>query len=298
MPHSPADRRVYRLPPWRRYLAVLAFLPLWLPLGLAAVFSAGRERWICLGILVAILILVGALHWIIGRVRLELSPEGVRLVGFSGSVEAAWPDVVGVRLDRGREGLVTGRPLEGRLAAGLAAYRNTGSYGTPWYDAEQVALMAERRLIPLDVFRPYLRRGDLIADIVRFAPHLQGDCTAGPRPAPTRTRGRGRETLGVLVGGVLFAGLMLWAMMDARVWSIVFPLFLCLLATISAWSAVNYFRDGARLTAAITAIFALMLLVFGVAGIAEGIRGPSAAPSARDRPGDVRTKSDRGANPR
>ena len=112
-------------------------------------------------------------QFILGWTRLEFSPKGVRLRQIGYTLEAPWPEVNGLRLVRGSEGFITNTPIAGKGAARLASLRGIGIRGAPFYDAEQQALLAERRLIPIEAFGWYLRRGTLRTDITRFAPHLK-----------------------------------------------------------------------------------------------------------------------------
>ena len=115
---------------------------------------------------------------ILQRTRLELSFEGVCLWQTGYKLEAPWTDVARVRLDRGCEGFITSVPMTGKGADRLARFRGVSMrYATVQaYDDEQRALLAERRLIPIEAFAWYLRRGMMRADIEKFAPH----CSHGP----------------------------------------------------------------------------------------------------------------------
>ena len=107
----------------------------------------------------------------------------MKLYYLGGNLETPWSNVIGVRLDRGREGFFTREPLLGRGARRLAGVRGLAYYGQPAYDEQQRQLMGKRRVIPIDAFASQLRHGPLLADVMRFAPWLQADCADGPRPA-------------------------------------------------------------------------------------------------------------------
>ncbi len=272
-----ADRRVYRMNPLRRYFIVLAPLAVLIPIGLGVWQAPGaRARGYFFVLLLLMAAGVAALLWVVSRVRLELTADGVRLVGAGrerSALAAAWADVVDVRLDRGREALVTGKPLEGRWAASMAKLTNFGYWGLPMYDTTQRALLSERRLIPLDAFSRHLHHGSLIADLVRFAPHLQAACAAGPRPARLITPAQRREGLVILAVSLLLAGLLIWAMNSDRVRRWIFPAFLLFLAMLCASSALNAFRAGAKFIGAVQMAFVVVLVVVGVGGLAIAFRG-------------------------
>jgi hypothetical protein len=168
-----SDIRVYHVSPWRRWLLWYVIAPIILALaigGAGANSAEGRALLMTAGIVVLI---VFPFQLIIDWTRLELSPKRVRLRQFGYTLEAIWPEVTGLRLMRGSEGLITKTPLAGKGAMRLAAVRGFGMRGASLYDAEQQALLAERRLIPIEAFGWHLRRGTLRADITRFAPHLK-----------------------------------------------------------------------------------------------------------------------------
>ncbi|HEV2747584.1 MAG TPA: hypothetical protein VGW34_09840 [Allosphingosinicella sp.] len=109
---------------------------------------------------------------IIDRTRLELSPQGARLRQAGYELAAKWSDIADIRLQRGREGLITAQPMRNGGAARLALFRGVGIPLIPLYDADQRQLLAERRLIPIEAFAWHLRHGALADDIAGFAPHL------------------------------------------------------------------------------------------------------------------------------
>jgi tetratricopeptide (TPR) repeat protein len=272
MPLASTDRRIYRPSRLRRSLPWLFFGPLLLVLGSLASYER-EAAGVLFGVFGGLLLIALVLQWAVGRVRLELSPAGVKLSDLGGGLETPWSNVIGVRLDRGREGFITREPLLGRGASRLASVRGLAYYGEPAYDEQQRQLMGERRVIPIDVFGSHLRYGPLIADIVRFAPWLQADCAAGPRPALRKPPVPLRYTLlGMGLGLLLIVGLFA-AMVDERIWAVVFPVLLVMSALWQIYSARNCYLNGARLLAAIYAAGALIFGLFGLAGIGMVIEG-------------------------
>lgn len=165
-------KATYHIGPWRRWGLWLVVAPMLAGLLLLGAGSApGEARALFLA--AALLFLIALpFHLVVGRARLELSEEGVRLRQAGYALAAGWGDIADVRLERGREGFVTARPMAGGGAARLARFRGVGLRSMPLYDPDQRRLLAERRLIPIEAFAWHLRRGTLARDIARFAPHL------------------------------------------------------------------------------------------------------------------------------
>jgi hypothetical protein len=185
MPIETQERRVYLISPWRRRVFWPIIIGTLVVLESVVLVEPTKNALVAGLILFAFFMLCGlGLERWLSRVRLVLSPAGPKLIQIGYILETDWPNVVGVRLDRGREGLITRAPLEGKGAARIASLREMSIQGMPMYDARQQALLGERRLIPIEPFGWYLRRGPLMEDITRFAPHLEADRPAGPRPAP------------------------------------------------------------------------------------------------------------------
>ncbi|MBK8738368.1 MAG: PH domain-containing protein [Betaproteobacteria bacterium] len=171
---------IYHVGPWRYLWLWLVFGPLaliFLALGLfseqpgeRAPLLIGGALWLLVPFMITLLVRMA---------RLEISARGVRLRQIGYRLEAAWPDVSGLRLDRGHEGFITARPVGGSGAGLLAAAgRAIPLAGAQFYDDEQQRLLDEHRLIPIEAFVWHLRHGKLRADIARFAPHLEGDLAA------------------------------------------------------------------------------------------------------------------------
>lgn len=153
------------------------FAPLLLLGFIVLIAGGGDEGGRVVGVLlIGISAVVLALwHLLIRYTRLELSAEGVRLVQFGYQLSQRWDQIVGIRLDKGREGLITREPMDSDGAHRLASFRYASVKSTALYDDQQKQLLGERRLIPIEAFGWYLRndRG-LLADIVRRAPHVDG----------------------------------------------------------------------------------------------------------------------------
>ena len=273
MPPKIAESRVYRLSPPRRYAFWFFAGPLLLVFGLVLLLvPIGRDSAVVF-VLMAMLAAGGlGLQWWLSRIRLELSPEQVRVKQMADALETPWSNVIGIRLDRGREGFITRDPMEGRGAANLAALRGLAYNGVPTYDEPQRDLMAQRRLIPFDGFAWHARHGNLLADIARYAPHLKADCDAGPRPALARTPQQRRENWYVVAGILIGAPALIAAMLNNRVWPFVLAALVLFGALRSALSARNSFLNGAKVLGLICAVGALMFGIFGLAQIAIAIR--------------------------
>ena len=172
---------VYRISPWRQYLAWLTFGPLIaLMWGLALLpptaGSGNDPRGVLVFFGVVFMIVALVLFKLARDTRMELSPEGVRIQGFGNVLETGWDNVIAVRLKpKGQEGLITARPMSGK---GVERFADISGYtvnGVPVYDEEKRILLVEYRFIPIEAFTCHLKKGGhLRDDLVRFAPHLKG----------------------------------------------------------------------------------------------------------------------------
>lgn len=167
-------RTTYHVGPWRSIWGWALFLPLSIGCALGAIFAdkADEKAGLWVGALIFALIIIG-LMTMIRRARLEICRDGITLRQIGYRLEASWPDVIAFRGDRGREGFITSNPVGGRGANTLAAASSLGPYGM--YDSDQIDLLDEHRLIPIDPFAWHLRHGPMRREIEEYAPHLAGD---------------------------------------------------------------------------------------------------------------------------
>jgi hypothetical protein len=64
--------------------------------------------------------------------------------------------------------------MASRGSSVLRAFRNTGTgAGLRFYNVEQVALLTEQRLIPIEAFAYWLEHGRLRDDLNRYAPSIR-----------------------------------------------------------------------------------------------------------------------------
>jgi hypothetical protein len=263
---------VYRTNPLRRFGHWLIFGPLMLLVAVLAVLIRANITGTLAVISGCLLLPALAIQWLMSRARLDLSPTGVKLTSFGRNLETTWPNVVDMRLDRGREGLITRAPLEGKTAQQMAANCGLTVEDVPIYDDGQRALMAERRYIPINAFAWYLRHRDLGAAIVGLAPHLQSAWAAGPQPALKAARQRAQpktpeerrqdRILQAIVAVIFLIGLAVWAKSPARLGSLA-ELAIGLLvlpgaAIGSAYGARVCYRGGAPVLSILQAFMAVI----------------------------------------
>lgn len=215
-------------------------------------------------------------HWYTGRLRIELSAQGItHRQGGALVLHAPWSIVERIRIDRGHEGIIVQQPMEGRAADRLASIRGLWMYGQPYYDDEQRRLMGERRLIPLDPFGYLLRNGKLLEDLEEFAPAIAASTRASlaeqdrqkhlPR-LPASPEQQMRNFWAVLVIFIALA-FGLWLAMGpenvtAKVgdWVVtlihagLFPM----LVVIAIWSSRNAFKAGSKTLGVIFALLAII----------------------------------------
>ena len=165
----------YHISPWRMWVTTGVFIALGVFLLVCAAHSTAEDDARNAFTFTAILMLACAclLFLVLRFTRLELSGKGIKLYQIGYTLETAWDNVAGLYDVRGAEGLVLHRPMACRGAAVLRGFRNTSiGGGLRLYNAEQVQLLADRRLIPIDAFAYWLKRGRLRDDLVSRAPSL------------------------------------------------------------------------------------------------------------------------------
>ncbi len=259
------NRCIYHVGPWRRAIPWMVFSPmLGLAAGLWGFADSVENRSVGALIFAVLTLMVLGLHALISYARLELTAEGVRLRQIGLNLAARWIDVAGLRLDQGHEGFVTLHPIGGPGAANLAAVRGLGWYFNPIYNAEQQAVMADRRWIPIEAFAWHLRRGRLRADLARLAPAVQSLAPLLPPPARPASPAVQRRQFAILLCalGAFLAAVVLLGLgppsRKAQVFSVVMALLAPLLTFSAGWSARNALRSGARLMVVLFAILTLL----------------------------------------
>ena len=167
-------KQTYHVSPWRSMWGWILFLPFSMACAIGALFADKPDEraglWI--GTLAFALVIAG-LMTMIRRARLEIRRDGLTLRQIGFRLEAPWSDVIAFRANRGHEGFITSKPVGGRGANTLAAAAGLDSYGM--YDGDQIDLLDEHRLIPIEAFAWHLRHGPMRAQIVEYAPHLAND---------------------------------------------------------------------------------------------------------------------------
>ncbi len=258
------EHRVYHVSPWRRAVPGMVVGPFGL-LGLGLCLFAPRAEDQAGGIIMlVILVPLGlGLHLLINYARLELDAEGVRLRQVGMKLSAPWSNIAGLRLEPRREGIVTHQPLEGAGAAKLAALRGMRIYYTPMYNAEQRALMGQRRWIPIEAFAWHLKHGRLHDDLVGFAPAVQPLDPLVKAPSPETPQQRRRSLLlffGILAvsfGVIIPLGLGPPSRAE-RFFAVTLAILAPLLTAVTVWRAWNSFRMHARLVGVLFAILAFL----------------------------------------
>ena len=165
--------RVYHVSRWRRWLLLWTIGPIILGLVIGAMFAPAADAKALLATAGTLILIMLPFQLLVDRTKLKISSEGVRLKQTGYTLETPWTNVAGMRLMRASEAFITTAPMTGKGVERLAKMRTFGMIGAPLYDAEQQALLAEHRLIPIEAFAWHLRHGKLRDDIVRFAPHLK-----------------------------------------------------------------------------------------------------------------------------
>ena len=106
--------------------------------------------------------------------RLTVSTKGieVRGTGGFGSISIPWTLIERLRLDPGSEALVLSEPLNTKYTRSLRNWSGLTYRGAQFYSAEQQALMADERYIPLEAYAAWFEKGELLSVFHQFAPHL------------------------------------------------------------------------------------------------------------------------------
>jgi len=281
MESDTAAVRSYRISPIRRSMIWWILGP-FLLMGLG-IMIFGEEKSRGAGFIIILVTAPWLLFWkwYMGRIRLELSPEGVTHRQGKLVMHAPWTQVERVRLDWSREGIILREPLEGRAAERLAAIRGIWISGVPHYDEEQQQLMGQHRVIPIDPFAYLLRNGRLLAAFDEWAPEL-GKATRATieerklqkrLPKLPATPRQQMKLFWFIVPMGTLIGLGVWAgvapdSQAARIteWTInvVYTGAMPLLAFVAAWSSRNSFRSGSKVLGIMFALLAVVLLLWSL----------------------------------
>jgi hypothetical protein len=173
------SRSVYRVSPRRRWALIAVWLLLAMPLAFGGLLADPALLIAAAVVSVVFLPLIALTAW--WYPRLVLTPAGVTLVHIGWSLEVPWERVASLRSNPGSEGLVLREPLDTPGAWRL--FR--ASQVAPYYGPDQLALIAERRFVPIEPFAYWLRRGELARDLVRHAPWAMADTAkraGSPKP--------------------------------------------------------------------------------------------------------------------
>lgn len=197
--------RSYGISPRRRNVLVAIWLLLTLPLALGGLAS-DPALLIAAAIVTVILVPIFALA--IGSARLRVSDDGIELHQLGWRVSTPWDNIAGVRLVRGREGLVLHQPLAGKGAERLAAAAGMRFSGASFYDAEQQRLIAEQRFIPVEAFAYWFDHGDLHAILAERVPSLSAPEALVPSEPTKLTRRNLVITVAIIIAA-LAAGIVL-----------------------------------------------------------------------------------------
>jgi hypothetical protein len=152
-------------------------------------------------------------------------------------------------------------------SSGARLLAKTGGFSS-LYDEAQLALLEQRRLIPLEAFGYALRAGPLRQSLENNAPWLltPAQASAGPPPEAPATRPQGR-LYALVLGLSLIAGVAL-AVAPADLQDVVLAgvggVALLLASLQTALSSVRAWRTEAPLLALLFGLLALLLLALAV----------------------------------
>jgi hypothetical protein len=173
-----ADRKqtVYHLGPVRLWLVPGILVVIGLFFGTLPIFDPGvpdNSKTMAFIAGIAMLLFAAAMYLILRRTRLVLSAEGVSLYQFGYTLETDWENVAALNDYSGEEGLILHRSMDGPGARKLSDKRYAEIRGANLFNDEQIQLIAEHRLIPLNAFSYWLKKGKLRDDLTQRAPALK-----------------------------------------------------------------------------------------------------------------------------
>lgn len=238
--------RTYGISPRRRNLMIGLWLILTLPLAIPGVWLPEPALLVSALLITAIMLPIFLLS--IRAARLILSDDGIELRQLGLRVATSWDNVAGVRMVRGREGIVLHRPLEGKGAERMAASAGIRFRGASFYDSEQQQLIAEHRFMPIEAFAHWLEHGDLREALRAHVPAL-ATAEAFTPPAPEKiSRGRWALIVAIIAAAMAagvafaFASPETQARMD-RIVAIPVGLAMLAYAVVNSVAAVRYLRS-------------------------------------------------------
>ncbi len=169
------NRTTYRISPLKLWLVpviliVIAVFMMALPVFNPDVPESTRYFPVYIGIF--FLAFAALMYFILRRTRLVLSADGLELYQFGYKLETGWDNIAYLHDEQGSQGLVLHRPMDCYGAHTLSNFRHTQIKNVNFFTDEQIRFIAEHRLIPLDAFAYWLRKGELRTDLARRAPTL------------------------------------------------------------------------------------------------------------------------------
>lgn len=260
--------RTYGVSPTRRNVLIGISLILTLPLAIAGVWLADR-------ILLATAVLTSAIvlpfiALALRAARLRVSDEGIELRQLGMRVTTPWNNVAGVRVGRGREGIVLHRPVEGKGAARLASSAGVRFRGASFYAADQQQLIAEHRFIPIEAFAHWLEHGDLRQVIEARVPTVAVSESADTTAPERLTRGR-VSLIVAIIAAALAGGFALAVASPAtqhrveRLFAIPVGLAMVAYAIVNGVAAARYLKRGNIGWFLLWAVMAVVQALIGVA---------------------------------
>jgi hypothetical protein len=168
--------KAYRLSPRRQAILAAIGILIVLPLVLfgdleknPAAVAAGTTVW---AVFFAVFVVAG--WW---YPRLILGQHTVERKNIGYTLKTHWGNIGGIRLEPGSEGFILRYPMEDRGAYrfAIAAKARFGNGGIRPYNRDVLALIGERRFLPIEAFAYWLRHGSLRREIERRAPWLTDD---------------------------------------------------------------------------------------------------------------------------
>jgi hypothetical protein len=195
--------RTYGVSPMRRNALIGVWLFLTLPLRVAGVWLPEPGLLVSAALISATVVPILVL--VLRAAHLHVNNDGIELRQLGLRVATPWDNIAGVRLVRGREGIVLHRPIEGKGAERLAASAAIRIRGASFYDAEQQQLIIEHRFIPIEAFAYWLEHGDL-RQVLQSRLSASVAFESAARVAPERLTGGRLALAGAIIAAALAGG--------------------------------------------------------------------------------------------
>jgi hypothetical protein len=228
--------RSYGISPRRRNLMIGLWLIMTMPLALPGLLLSEPGLLVSAVLITAIMLPIFLLA--IRAARLDLTDEGIELRQLGWRVSTSWENIAGIRMVRGREGLILHAPLADKGAERLAAAAGVRFRGASLYDAEQERLIAEQRFIPLEPFAYWFEHGDLGATLAARLPLLSGPEAFAPVDAPKLPPQRVALIAAIIVAA-LAAGIVLAFASPETQWRVERILAVPLAAAMAVYACAN-----------------------------------------------------------